>query len=121
LREGYEAIGRRVDDKVRTLLGTIPKAPLEIRAVPPFLEQSQAGGSYHQGSADGSRPGVFYYNTYDLPSRASSPAWRRCTCTKAHRGITSRFQSGAGKRPHCPNFQRFGGNNGLCRRLGALC
>ena len=70
LREGYESIGRRVDDKVRTLFSTMPKAPLEIRAVPAFLEQSQAAGYYQQGTPDGSRPGFFFFNTYDLPSRS---------------------------------------------------
>jgi uncharacterized protein (DUF885 family) len=71
LRERYEAAGRRVDLKVRELFSTIPKSPLEIRPVPEFREKNDAAGSYQPGTPDGSRPGVFYYNTYDLPSRTT--------------------------------------------------
>ena len=50
---------------------TMPRTPLEIRPVPEFLEKNQAGAYYQQGTPDGSRPGVFYFNTYDLPSRTT--------------------------------------------------
>src|SRR3546814_2938893 len=50
---------------------TIPESPLEIRTVEPFREKTAAGGSYQQGTPDGSRPGIFYYNAYDLPSRTT--------------------------------------------------
>ena len=46
-----------------------PKAGFEIRPVEAFRAQSAAGGSYQRPSEDGSRPGIFYLNTYDLPSR----------------------------------------------------
>ncbi len=109
LREGYEAIGRRVDDKVRTLFSTMPKAPLEIRAVPPFLEQSQAAGYYQQGTPDGSRPGFFYFNTYDLPSRS---LWGMETLYLHEGAPGHHFQiSLAQENDALPNFQRFGGNN----------
>ena len=46
------------------------RAPaLEIREVEAFRERNEAGGSYQDGTPDGSRPGIFYYNAYDLPSR----------------------------------------------------
>jgi uncharacterized protein (DUF885 family) len=34
-----------------------------------FRAQSAAGGSYMTPSEDGTRPGIFYVNTYDLPTR----------------------------------------------------
>jgi uncharacterized protein (DUF885 family) len=71
LTEGYYAIGKRVDATLPRLFRTIPKTPLEIRPYPPFLEKDSAGGSYQPGTPDGSRPGVFYYNTYDLPARTT--------------------------------------------------
>lgn len=109
LREGYEAIGRRVDDKVRTLFSTMPKAPLEIRAVPAFLEQSQAAGYYQQGTPDGSRPGFFFFNTYDLPSRS---LWGMETLYLHEGAPGHHFQiSLAQENDALPNFQRFGGNN----------
>ncbi|MDP8912315.1 MAG: DUF885 domain-containing protein, partial [Pseudomonadota bacterium] len=69
LRDEYFAIGRRVDARIGELFSTLPKTKLEIRPVPDYREKTDAGGSYQGGTPDGSRPGVFYYNTYDLPSR----------------------------------------------------
>jgi uncharacterized protein (DUF885 family) len=69
LRDRYDDIGRRVDARVREIFSTVPRTRLEIRAVEPFRETTFSGASYRAGTPDGSRPGVFYYNTYDLPSR----------------------------------------------------
>lgn len=109
LRVMYEAIGQRVDAQVRNLFATIPKTALEIRAVPSYLEQSQAAGYYNQGTPDGSRPGVFYYNTYDLPSRSTTGM----ETLYLHEAVPGHhFQiSLAQENVALPNFQRFGGNN----------
>ena len=72
MRETYYAIGRRVDARIGELFSTLPRTPLEIREVEAYRERTEAGGSYNQGAADGSRPGIFYYNAYDLPSRRTS-------------------------------------------------
>jgi uncharacterized protein (DUF885 family) len=47
----------------------VPKAGFEIRPVEPYRAEAMAGGQYFPPSADGSRPGIFYVNTFDLPSR----------------------------------------------------
>lgn len=64
---------RRLEDKVEAKVGQQfslrPKAPFEVRLVEPFRARSAAGGSYMAPSEDGSRPGIFYANAYDLPSR----------------------------------------------------
>ena len=44
----------------------MPKAAVEVRAVPEYSEQNAAGGYYMSPSLDGSRPGVFYANLYDI-------------------------------------------------------
>ncbi len=72
LLEGYEALRARVDEGVAPLFALTPDAGYEIRPVEPFREKSAAGGSYQRPSADGSRPGIFYVNTYDLSAR---PSW----------------------------------------------
>ena len=54
------------------LFTRFPEADYEIRAVEPFRAKSASGASYRRASPDGSRPGVFYVNTYDLSAR---PAW----------------------------------------------
>jgi uncharacterized protein (DUF885 family) len=108
LREGYLEIGKRVDARVRELFSTVPKAPMEIRPVPAFRERNDAAGSYQQGTPDGSRPGVFYYNTYDLPSRTT----QGMETLYLHEGTPGHhFQiSLAQENESLPPFQRFGGN-----------
>jgi uncharacterized protein (DUF885 family) len=69
LTQSYYDIGKQVDAKIGDYFSLIPKSPLEIRPYDPSTEEFEAGGSYQSGSADGERPGVFYFNAYDLPSR----------------------------------------------------
>ncbi|VXC66221.1 DUF885 domain-containing protein [Sphingomonas sp. 8AM] len=108
LREGYEAIGRRVDARVREQFSLIPKTRLEIRPVPAFKEKTDAGGSYQSGTPDGSRPGVFYYNTYDLPTRYM---WEMETLYLHEAVPGHHFQiSLAQENDVLPAFMRFGGN-----------
>jgi uncharacterized protein (DUF885 family) len=42
--------------------GTLARAALEIRRVPPFTEAGAPGGYYQPGSLDGLRPGAYYIN-----------------------------------------------------------
>jgi uncharacterized protein (DUF885 family) len=65
----YRDIEARVMTGVPNLFSLKPKAKFEIRAVEPYRAQSAAGGEYQGPSEDGTRPGIFYVNTYDLPSR----------------------------------------------------
>jgi len=65
----YRALEDKVNLHIPKLFSLTPKADFEIRPVEPFRAQSAAGGSYMRPSEDGSRPGIFYVNTYDLPSR----------------------------------------------------
>jgi len=108
LTQGYYAIGKAVDVKLPTYFSTIPKAKLEIRPYEPFREKFEAGGSYEQGTPDGSRPGIFYFNAYDLPSR-TTPGM---TTLYLHEGSPGHhFQiSLAQENTALPPFMRFGGN-----------
>jgi len=65
----YRGLEDRINQRVPELFSLIPKASFEIRPVESFRAQSAAGGSYMRPSEDGSRPGIFYVNTYDLPTR----------------------------------------------------
>ena len=69
LLEHYRGLEAKVNAGVPALFSLTPKADFEIRPVEPFRAQSAAGGSYMRPSEDGTRPGVFYVNTYDLPTR----------------------------------------------------
>ncbi len=65
----YNALRQRVEQGATKLFSVTPRAAFEIRPVEAFRAKSAAGGSYMRPSEDGSRPGIFYVNTYDLPSR----------------------------------------------------
>lgn len=107
--EGYREIGKRVDARIREQFALIPRSPLEIRPVPAFKEKTDAGGSYEQGTPDGARPGVFYWNGYDLPSRY---LWTMETLYLHEAVPGHHFQiSIAQENEALPAFMRFGGNN----------
>lgn len=72
LIQGYRDMTDHVSELSKNLFEIFPKTAFEVRRVEPFREQSASGGSYMAGTADGSRPGVFYANAYDLKAR---PKW----------------------------------------------
>lgn len=49
--------------------GRLPVAACDVRPVDPFLERDAPPAYYYPPTTDGSRPGVFFVNTYDLPTR----------------------------------------------------
>jgi uncharacterized protein (DUF885 family) len=69
LLDGYQALKARVRQHLPEQFDLAPKADFEIRAVEPFRAKAQASASYQSAAPDGSRPGIFYVNTYDLKSR----------------------------------------------------
>ncbi len=69
LIQGYRDMTDHISELSRSLFEIFPKTAFEVRRVEPFREQSAAGGSYMSGTADGSRPGVFYANAYDIKAR----------------------------------------------------
>jgi uncharacterized protein (DUF885 family) len=108
LTDRYYAIGKIVDAKLPAYFSTMPKAKLEIRPYPEFREKFEAGGSYEQGTPDGSRPGIFYFNAYDLPSRTTPGI----NTLYLHEGSPGHhFQTSlAQENEALPSFMRFGGS-----------
>jgi uncharacterized protein (DUF885 family) len=108
LTQGYYDIGKAVDAQISTQFKYLPKAPLEIRPYEEFREKFEAGGSYQSGTPDGTRPGIFYFNAYDLPSR-TTPGM---STLYLHEGAPGHhFQiSIAQENEALPAFMRFGGN-----------
>lgn len=49
--------------------GRTPEAACEVRLVEPFHEADMAFAFYWAPSGDGERPGIYYVNGFDLPSR----------------------------------------------------
>ena len=107
LTQAYYRVGRDVDAKIGSLFSHLPKSPLEIRPYDPSTEKFEAGGSYEPGSADRKRPGVFYFNAYDLPSRLTPGI----VTLYLHEGAPGHhFQiSLAQENEALPAFMRYGG------------
>jgi len=108
LTQAYYDVGKIVDAKVPQMFSLVPKSPLEIKPYEEFREKFEAGGSYQSGAPDGSRPGTFYFNAYDLPSRTTPGI----TTLYLHEGAPGHhFQiSLAQENEALPAFMRFGGN-----------
>ncbi|HWD09379.1 MAG TPA: DUF885 domain-containing protein [Actinomycetota bacterium] len=49
--------------------GRLPAARCEVRPVEPFRERDMPPAFYYPPSGDGARPGIYYINLSDLPSR----------------------------------------------------
>jgi uncharacterized protein (DUF885 family) len=108
LEQGFATIKGKVEAKVPQFFSQVPKAGLVIRPYPAYREKFEAGGSYENGTPDGSRPGTFYFNAYDLPSRST---WEETTLFMHEGEPGHHFQiSLAQENLALPAFMRFGGN-----------
>jgi uncharacterized protein (DUF885 family) len=71
LDRAAEDIGRAMDVAPR-FFGQLPRSTCEVRAVEEYKEKDSPFAYYQPPTTDGSRPGYYYANTYDLPSRTYS-------------------------------------------------
>jgi uncharacterized protein (DUF885 family) len=109
LNRDYYRVRTAVDAKIPQFFSLVPKTPLVIRPYPPYREKFEAGGSYDSGTPDGSRPGTFYFNAYDLPARFT---WEETTLFLHEGEPGHHFQiSLAQENKALPSFMRFNGNN----------
>lgn len=69
-RASYVAQATARIDEMRARLpqyfGRLPRAALEVRPVEPFRERSAGLAFYERPAADGSRPAIYYVNTFDV-------------------------------------------------------
>ena len=116
LLEHYNSLEDKVNRKVPELFSLTPKAGFEIRPVEPFRAKSAAGGSYMSPSEDGKRPGIFYVNTYDLPTRKNWDA----EDLFLHEAIPGHhFQLALQQElTGLPKFRRFGGETAFIEGWG---
>ncbi|MFN6945992.1 MAG: DUF885 domain-containing protein [Cytophagaceae bacterium] len=56
--------------RLNELFITLPKADLVVKPVESFREKSSPAAFYQSPAPDGSRPGIFYANTYDMSTMA---------------------------------------------------
>src|SRR5688572_27443183 len=116
LLEYYRALEAKINQKIPEQFSLIPKSPFEIRPVEPFRAQSAAGGEYMTPSEDGTRPGIFYVNTYDLPTRKTWDA----EDLYLHEAIPGHhFQLALQQElKNLPAFRRFGGETAFAEGWG---
>lgn len=109
LQQGFKAIERQVKTQIPRFFAQVPETSLTIKPYPAYREKYEPGASYQQGGPDGSRPGIFYFNTYDLPSRYLTSM----ATLYLHEGAPGHhFQISLAQEDEAlPDFQRFGGNN----------
>jgi uncharacterized protein (DUF885 family) len=72
-----EAMVAMAEDQVRrswevapSFFGRLPRANCQVRRVEEFREADEPFAFYNPPTEDGSRPGIYYINAYDLPDRA---------------------------------------------------
>jgi uncharacterized protein (DUF885 family) len=107
LIEGYRQLKEKIRPLLPKLFDVMPKADYEVRAVEEFREKSASGGSYDSASPDGSRPGVFYVNAYDLSAR---PKWAMEALSLHEAAPGHHFQIAIQQElEKLPRFRRFGG------------
>ncbi len=108
LLDGYRQLKLRIDAALPKLFSVFPKADYEVRQVEPFRAQSAAGAYYQGASADGSRPGIFYVNTYNLKAQ---PKFGMETLSLHEASPGHHFQRAIQQEiTGMPKFRRFGGN-----------
>lgn len=97
-------------DSMKTRLDEIfitkPKADIIVKAVEPFREKSAGKAFYNRPAADGSRPGIYYANLYDMESM---PTYQM-EALAYHEGIPGHHMQLAIQQElqEIPKFRKFG-------------
>ncbi|WP_025664064.1 DUF885 domain-containing protein [Aquimarina megaterium] len=93
--------------KLDELFITKPKADIIVKAVEPFREKSAGKAFYQSGTPDGSRPGTYYANLYDM---TAMPIYQM-EALAYHEGIPGHHmqRSIAQELQDIPKFRKFGG------------
>ncbi len=111
--EGRKEYMDKATDIINTMKGrldelfiTKPKADLQVKAVEAFREKSAGKAFYQQPALDGSRPGTYYANMYDM---ASMPSYQM-EALAYHEGIPGHHMqiAIAQELKEVPMFRKFG-------------
>ncbi|MGL6121850.1 MAG: DUF885 domain-containing protein [Shewanella sp.] len=107
LIDGYMVLKDKINQELPNYFNVMPKADYVVKPVESFREQSAAGASYESPAVDGSRPGVFYINTYNLKAQ---PKWGMTTLSLHEAAPGHHFQIAIKQElTGVPEFQRFSG------------
>lgn len=110
-KDAYLAEAVHLIDSMKTRLNeifiTLPEADIMVKAVEPFREKSAGKAFYSRPAADGSRPGIYYANLYDMESM---PTYQM-EALAYHEGIPGHHMQLAIQQEleDVPMFRKFGG------------
>ncbi len=103
----YATIIEEVNARVRDVFNVVPKMGVEVRRVPKFSEKSAPGAYYSGPALDGSRPGIFWANLYDIKA---TPKYGMRTLAYHEAVPGHHFQIAiAQELKDIPMFRKFGG------------
>ena len=107
LIDGYNEMADAINKSAESLFDLMPNTAFEVRRVEEFREVSASAGSYSAGTPDGSRPGIFYANAYNIKAR---PKWGM-ESLYLHEAIPGHHFQIMIQRENeeLPRFRRFGG------------
>lgn len=96
-----------MEGRLDSLFLTKPKASLKVKAVEAFREKSAGKAFYERPAPDGSRPGIYYANLYDMEAM---PTYQ-LEALAYHEGIPGHHMQLAIKQEltGIPMFRKFGG------------
>jgi uncharacterized protein (DUF885 family) len=107
LLAGYEVLRGEINAALDRIFDVMPKADYVVRPVEPFRAPQMAAAQYFRAAPDGSRPGIFYVNTFKLDSR---PKYNMEALALHEASPGHHFQiSIAQEIEALPAFRRFGG------------
>jgi len=103
----YDDLRNLINPLLDVAFDAKPSADYVVKPIETFRAKSAAAAQYFMGTPDGSRPGIFYINTYDLPSRPNY-VMEALSLHEASPG--HHFQiSLAQEMEELPAFRKFGG------------
>ena len=101
-----ESYIERANAEASTMFRRLPRAACRVQAVEEYKERDAPPAYYYPPSEDGSRPGTYYVNTFDLPTRAF---WRFAAFTYHEAVPGHHFQIALeGENTNLNRFRRFG-------------
>lgn len=110
-REAYladvDAHVKAMEARLPAFFNTLPKSALQVKAVEAFREKSAGKAFYSSPAPDGSRPGIYYVNLYDLRDMPKT----ELEALAYHEGVPGHHLQRAVQTEltGLPPFRRFGG------------
>lgn len=115
----FENIHKRMEPNLKKMFNHVPKTPFEIRQTEAFRAAS-ASAEYNQGSADGSRPGIFYVPILDAKKFNTTSGMESLFLHEAIPGHHYQI-SLTQENTSLPKFRRFGGDNAYVEGWALYC